>query len=78
MRAGFEPAPPTYGIGGTADHLSVTIRQVAAADRLVLTKMDLADEAIVAELLPQVRRKPSGTSRYPTPFPCCGCEGLQA
>jgi len=22
-RAGFEPAPPTYGIGNTVDHLSI-------------------------------------------------------
>src|ERR1700722_9555674 len=35
---------------------SQSTRQVAAADRLVLTKTDLADEVTVADLLAQVRR----------------------
>jgi G3E family GTPase len=38
------------------EHHSQSIRQVAAADRLVLTKMDLADDGTVAKLLAQVRR----------------------
>jgi G3E family GTPase len=38
------------------EHHPQSIRQVAAADRLVLTKTDLADEVTVANLMAQVRR----------------------
>ncbi len=38
------------------EHHPQSIRQVAAADRLVLTKTDLADEVTVANVLAQVRR----------------------
>jgi G3E family GTPase len=43
------------GLSQIASHAE-SIHQIAVADRLVLTKTDLADEAAVARLLAQVRR----------------------